>query len=63
MELVNLTVNIIINFFFITGAGQEKTKRPLLQWTREIVNHFWFCADTAETENEFIVSMVQNEIS
>lgn len=38
----------------IIQAGQEKTKHPLLQWTREIVNHFWFCADTAETENEFI---------
>eukprot|EP00105_Crassostrea_gigas_P038421 XP_019922569.1 PREDICTED: uncharacterized protein LOC105327681 [Crassostrea gigas] len=35
-------------------AGQEKTKKPLLQWTREVVNHFWYCSASANTVEEFI---------
>lgn len=38
----------------IIKAGQEKSKKPILQWTREIVNHFWFCSSVANTEEEFI---------
>ncbi|XP_052694407.1 uncharacterized protein LOC128172674 [Crassostrea angulata] len=38
----------------IIQAGQEKTKKPLLSWAREVVNHFWFCSATANTEEDFI---------
>ena len=36
-------------------AGHEKLKKPILQWTREVVNHFWYCASKANSEDEFIV--------
>lgn len=38
----------------IIQAGQEKTKKPLLSWAREVVNHFWFCSATANTEEDLI---------
>ncbi|XP_078329915.1 uncharacterized protein LOC111101498 [Crassostrea virginica] len=38
----------------IIRAGQEKLKKPILQWTREVVNQFWFCASKANSEDEFI---------
>ncbi|XP_061167182.1 uncharacterized protein LOC133176022 [Saccostrea echinata] len=33
---------------------KKNKKKPILQWTREIVNHFWFCSSVANTEEEFI---------
>nr|XP_022309859.1 uncharacterized protein LOC111115422 isoform X3 [Crassostrea virginica] len=38
----------------IIKAGQEKLKKAILQWTREVVNHFWYCASKANSEDEFI---------
>lgn len=45
-------------YYYHFQAGQEKAKKPILQWTREIVNHFWFCSSVANTEEEFIVSLI-----
>lgn len=64
MELVNLTVNIIIIFFSLQRLVRRKQNAHYYNGQVTLfVNHFWFCADTAETENEFNVWMVQKEIS
>lgn len=43
-------------FFFHTKAGQLSGQKILLKWTKDIVNHFWFCCKTAETDGHFRVS-------
>ncbi|VDI48769.1 Hypothetical predicted protein, partial [Mytilus galloprovincialis] len=35
-------------------AQEQKANKPLLEWSRDIVNHFWHCADISTTEQEFI---------
>lgn len=30
-------------------AQEQKTNRPLLEWSRDVVNHFWHCADISKT--------------
>ncbi|CAC5421377.1 unnamed protein product [Mytilus coruscus] len=35
-------------------AGQEKEKKCLLEWTRDIVNHFWYSADVSKSIQEFM---------
>nr|XP_022297617.1 uncharacterized protein LOC111106988 [Crassostrea virginica] len=51
----------------IVAAGQEKSCKELLNWSTEIVNHFWHCCKVATTYEEFLdiwVGMlhhVQNE--
>ncbi|CAG2236263.1 unnamed protein product [Mytilus edulis] len=37
-------------------AQEQKANKPLLEWSRDIVNHFWHCADISTTEQEFIGS-------
>ncbi|XP_067271162.1 uncharacterized protein [Pseudorasbora parva] len=37
----------------ITAAGQLSGQKILLKWTKDIVNHFWFCCKTAETDGHF----------
>uniref|UniRef100_A0A8W8MMH0 Uncharacterized protein n=1 Tax=Magallana gigas TaxID=29159 RepID=A0A8W8MMH0_MAGGI len=44
----------------ITQAEQEKTKKPLLSWAREVVHHFWFCSATANTKEDFIKRKLKN---
>ncbi|XP_071141350.1 uncharacterized protein [Mytilus edulis] len=38
----------------IIKAGQEKEKKCLLEWTRDIVNHFWYSADVSKSIQEFM---------
>lgn len=35
-------------------AQEQKTNRPLLEWSRDVVNHFWHCADISKTTEEFV---------
>ncbi|CAH1243083.1 Hypp7037 [Branchiostoma lanceolatum] len=37
----------------IVAAGQEKSCTDLKQWTRDVVNHFWWCCKKAKTYEEF----------
>ncbi|XP_059424614.1 uncharacterized protein LOC132158984 [Carassius carassius] len=37
----------------ITTAGQLSGQKILLKWTKDIVNHFWYCCKTAETDGHF----------
>ncbi|KAI8509538.1 hypothetical protein Bbelb_133860 [Branchiostoma belcheri] len=39
----------------LIAAGQEKSCTDLKQWTRDIINHFWWCCNKASTFGEFIV--------
>lgn len=36
------------------GWARKIQKKTILQWARDIVNHFWFCSSVANTEEEFI---------
>ncbi|XP_062568780.1 uncharacterized protein LOC134230925 [Saccostrea cucullata] len=51
----------------IIAAGQEKSCKELLQWSTDIVNHFWHCCKVASTYEEFldvwvgVLHHVQNE--
>lgn len=51
----------------IVKAGQEKSCRELLNWSQDIVNHFWHCSKMANTHEEFldlwvgVLHHVQNE--
>ncbi|CAC5418394.1 unnamed protein product [Mytilus coruscus] len=38
----------------IIKAGQEKEKKCLLEWTRDIVNHFWYSADVSKYIPKFM---------
>ncbi|XP_078031471.1 uncharacterized protein LOC144467044 isoform X1 [Epinephelus lanceolatus] len=38
----------------IHTAGQHKGCEELLDWTRDICNHFWHCCKSADTYDEFI---------
>lgn len=43
--------------FKLLQAGQEKDNHLLLDWVKEIVRHFWFCAEKADGSKEmFLVS-------
>ncbi|XP_028425707.1 uncharacterized protein LOC114549554 isoform X1 [Perca flavescens] len=35
------------------NLAKKITAAVLLQWTKDIVNHFWYCCKTAETEVQF----------
>uniref|UniRef100_K1RCR5 Uncharacterized protein n=1 Tax=Magallana gigas TaxID=29159 RepID=K1RCR5_MAGGI len=35
-------------------VGQEKSKKDLLSWTKDVVNHYWFTASISNTKEEFI---------
>ncbi|CAL9697748.1 unnamed protein product [Knipowitschia caucasica] len=37
----------------IVQASQKKSCKSLVTWTKDICNHFWFCAKTASTFNDF----------
>ncbi|XP_013884308.1 uncharacterized protein LOC106532736, partial [Austrofundulus limnaeus] len=37
----------------IQAAGQQRGCSILLQWNKDICNHFWFCCKTAENYDEF----------
>jgi hypothetical protein len=39
----------------IVAAGQNKDCRPLLQWSRDIVNHFWHACHLATDVDSFMV--------
>ncbi|KAK3085827.1 hypothetical protein FSP39_009247 [Pinctada imbricata] len=38
----------------IMAQGQERSKSQLLTWSKDIVNHFWYCAEKALTTEEFL---------
>lgn len=38
----------------ILKAGQEKQNKALLDWTRDVVNHYWYCADVSKSVDEFL---------
>jgi hypothetical protein len=39
-----------------TKAGQEKKNKGLLDWTKDVVNHYWYTAQTCTTKEDFVVS-------
>ena len=57
--LIVCCTKILPTFWFdvtyFQQAGQEKDKKNILEWTRDIVNHFWFSADVAKSVQEFMV--------
>ncbi|XP_066305016.1 uncharacterized protein [Branchiostoma lanceolatum] len=38
----------------LLAAGQEKGCTDLKQWTRDIINHFWWCCNKTNTYEDFI---------
>lgn len=44
-------------FCFFLQAGQQRGCKELLNWTKDICNHFWHCCKSAETYEEFFVSI------
>jgi hypothetical protein len=32
---------------------------PLLEWTKDLVNHFWYTAEICNTQKEYIVSKMK----
>ena len=43
-------------YCFYVQAGQQKSCSILLQWDRDICNHFWYYCKIAGTYYEFLVS-------
>ncbi|XP_043935934.1 uncharacterized protein LOC122808886 [Protopterus annectens] len=39
----------------INKAGLQRGCRILCQWTRQIVNHFWYCCQHSESTEEFMI--------
>jgi hypothetical protein len=39
----------------IVAAGQAKECRSLTDWSRDIVNHFWFTCSSARDRDTFMV--------
>lgn len=48
--------NILKIILKLQVTQEQKTNRPLLEWSRDVVNHFWHCADISKTTEEFVVS-------
>lgn len=48
--------NVLKIILKLQVAQEQKTNRPLLEWSRDVVNHFWHCADISKTKEEFVVS-------
>lgn len=46
-----------INNCLCIQAGQQKGCAILQMWNKDICNHFWYCCKTADTYEEFIVSI------
>ncbi|KAK7883964.1 hypothetical protein WMY93_027087 [Mugilogobius chulae] len=42
----------------IHAAGQQKGCSILLQWAKDICNHFWFCCNKARTYDEFFAMWI-----
>lgn len=42
----------------IFQAGQEKGNKSLLDWTRDVVNHYWYSAEISKTTDEFLVGFL-----
>ena len=38
--------------------SNSKTTPKLLEWVKDVVNHYWYTAQTTNTKEEFVVSMV-----
>lgn len=38
----------------IIKAGQEKKNKGLLDWTKDVVNHYWYTAQTCTTKEDFV---------
>lgn len=47
----------------ITTAGQLSGQKILLKWTKDIVNHFWYCCKTAETDGHFRIYLSAGVLS
>ncbi|KAL0964150.1 hypothetical protein UPYG_G00319810 [Umbra pygmaea] len=39
----------------IIAAGQQRGQAVLLQWAKDICNHFWYCCKMAENYSQFII--------
>ena len=40
----------------IVAAGQNKECRGLLEWSRDVINHFWYSCSCATDVDSFMVS-------
>lgn len=38
----------------IIKAGQEKKNKGLLDWTKDVVNHYWYTAQTCTTKEDLL---------
>ena len=46
----------IVCFVYPLKAGKLKCQSILLNWLRDVVNHFWWCCKTADTFQQYLVS-------
>lgn len=56
MICTSLRYKYIDILIFISQVAQKKGNNILLDWCKDIVNHFWFSCREANTYEEFVVS-------
>jgi len=56
-ELVYSCILTLLLMCMDVQAGAVKGQNHIHIWTRDIVNHFWYCSKQASTEEEFKVCL------
>ena len=51
--------NSNVNYFHQVAHEKHSKNQPLLEWTKDLVNHFWYRADICNTQEEYIVSKMK----
>jgi hypothetical protein len=46
------------NVHYVAHEKHSKNQ-PLLEWTKDLVNHFWYTAEICNTQEEYIVSLLK----
>ena len=55
----SLAKNSNVNYFDQVAHEKHSKNQPLLEWTKDLVNHFWYTADICNTQEEYIVSKMK----
>ena len=51
--------NLNVHYFHQVAHEKHSKNQPLLEWTKDLVNHFWYTAEICNTQEEYIVSLLK----